>query len=268
VSFEDFQSSSTPEPEPAPAPEPEATSPWDEQPAFGGETRAFPRMSYDELQQVASSPAPAPGPESEAAPEPEATSPWDEQPAFGGETRAFPRVSYDELQQMASTPAAAPEPEPEPEPAPEPESLWDEPAAPSWSAEPEPAVESVNNFAAETSSPFASALQDEPVSDSPLFGAGEETPAEEPEAIESAPAEEPEWAKPALVAELAAEEPAAAAPLTGTGAGELTDEQIDRIARRVVQLMSDQIVRNIAWEVIPDLAEIVVKERIRQLENE
>ena len=56
---------------------------------------------------------------------------------------------------------------------------------------------------------------------------------------------------------------AAAAP-----AGELTDEQVDRIARRVVQLMSEQVVKNIAWEVIPDLAETVVKERIRQLESE
>ena len=49
---------------------------------------------------------------------------------------------------------------------------------------------------------------------------------------------------------------------------ELTDDQVDRIARRVVQMMSDQVVRNIAWEVIPDLAEMVVKERIRQLEAE
>ena len=51
-------------------------------------------------------------------------------------------------------------------------------------------------------------------------------------------------------------------------AGELTDEQVDRIARRVVQLMSETVVKNIAWEVIPDLAEMVVKERIRQLESE
>jgi hypothetical protein len=51
-------------------------------------------------------------------------------------------------------------------------------------------------------------------------------------------------------------------------AGDLSEEQIDRIARRVVQLMSDTVVRNIAWEVIPDLAEMVVKERIRQLESE
>ena len=49
---------------------------------------------------------------------------------------------------------------------------------------------------------------------------------------------------------------------------DLTEAQVDRIARRVVQLMADKVVRDIAWEVIPDLAEMVVKERIRQLEAE
>ncbi len=57
-------------------------------------------------------------------------------------------------------------------------------------------------------------------------------------------------------------------PSAARATGELSEEQIDRIARRVVQLMSEQVVRNIAWEVIPDLAEMVVKERIRQLESE
>ena len=55
---------------------------------------------------------------------------------------------------------------------------------------------------------------------------------------------------------------------SGGNGVDLTDEQVDRIARRVVQMLSDQVVRNIAWEVIPDLAEMVVKERIRQLESE
>ena len=64
-----------------------------------------------------------------------------------------------------------------------------------------------------------------------------------------------------------APEPAPAMQPASNGS-DLSDEQIDRIARRVVQLMSDQVVRNIAWEVIPDLAEMVVKERIRQLEGE
>ena len=59
-----------------------------------------------------------------------------------------------------------------------------------------------------------------------------------------------------------------APPSVPVRSSDLTEEQIDQIARRVVELMSDQVVRNIAWEVIPDLAEMVVKERIRQLEGE
>jgi hypothetical protein len=48
----------------------------------------------------------------------------------------------------------------------------------------------------------------------------------------------------------------------------LTDEQVDRIARRVVELLGENIVREVAWEVIPDMVEVVVKERIRELEAE
>src|SRR5437763_1805310 len=92
------------------APEPSAAEmPFEtaEPEAFSGETRAFPAMSFEELQKMANEPAPA-APPAPATPE---SSPWDEQaPAFGGETRAFPRVSFEELQQMASAPAAAPEP--------------------------------------------------------------------------------------------------------------------------------------------------------------
>ena len=66
----------------------------------------------------------------------------------------------------------------------------------------------------------------------------------------------------------AGEPKAEAPPAAASAAGELSDEQVDRIARRVVQLISDTVIRNIAWEVIPDLAEMVVKERIRQLESE
>lgn len=61
--------------------------------------------------------------------------------------------------------------------------------------------------------------------------------------------------------------PASAGAMGGIS-GDLTEEQVDRIARRVVQLMSEQVIRNIAWEIIPDMAEMLVKERIRQLESE
>ena len=47
----------------------------------------------------------------------------------------------------------------------------------------------------------------------------------------------------------------------------LSDEDVDRIARRVIELASERI-EQVAWEVIPDVAEVAVRERIRQLESE
>ena len=44
----------------------------------------------------------------------------------------------------------------------------------------------------------------------------------------------------------------------------LSQELIDAIARRVVEMMSDSVVREIAWEVVPELAELIIK---RQLEE-
>jgi len=220
-----------PEPPPA-APEPPAAaaepSPWDQQPAFSAETRAFPRMSFEELQQMAATtpepspepPPPPPAPPAAPAAEP---SPWDEPaPLTGGETQAFPRMSFEELQAMA---ASAPAEEPSP---------WSEPSASPFEAEPPPLEEQEAPFAPEmTAAPSAAFEEPEPLAD---------------------------IVNPQITDEVLAPAPAPT--------GDLTDDQIDRIARRVVQLMSEQVVRNIAWEVIPDLAEMVVKERIRQLESE
>jgi CheY-like chemotaxis protein len=54
----------------------------------------------------------------------------------------------------------------------------------------------------------------------------------------------------------------AAAP--SISADQLSPEMIDAIARRAVELMSDKVIREIAWEVVPDLAELLIK---RQLEE-
>lgn len=59
-----------------------------------------------------------------------------------------------------------------------------------------------------------------------------------------------------------------AAGIEGTTAATLSDEQIEKIARRVVELLSEEVIRKIAWEVIPDMAETVVRERIQELEAE
>jgi hypothetical protein len=46
----------------------------------------------------------------------------------------------------------------------------------------------------------------------------------------------------------------------------LSQAQIDAIARRVVEMMSDDVVRKIAWEVVPELADMIVRDRIKELE--
>ena len=289
--------------EPAAAEEPQApsASPF-EAPLYGGETRAFPKMSFEEMQQLASpsSSSSATSATPATQPEPPAASPWDEPaespfalsdasseaepPAFGGETRAFPKMSFDELQQMAASSSTA-----QPEPAP-----WEDTpsaSAPAWGHAPAfetsaapafetsaapafetpeaPAFEEASAFETSTASsadaaaPFAQP-EPEPQQETP-FALHEATP----EPAHEEPASEPETAAASDAAPapsaFATESPAI--PIAARGA-ELTDEQVDRIARRVVELMADQVVRNIAWEIIPDLAEIVVKERIRQLEAE
>jgi hypothetical protein len=222
------------------APSASEPSPWDEPKEDAGATRAFPSMSFDEMRQMAVQAEATPAPFDEPVAETPAaaeTSPWDEPPAaFGGETRAFPRMSFEEMEKMAAKPAAAPEPE------------W---AAPEELQTADPFAETES----ETESPFA---------------------AETPEPL----AAEPEWSpSPASadadtvnsqVTDVNSQVTDVNSQITDSAVppADLTDEQIDRIARRVVQLMSDKIVRDIAWEVIPELAEIVVKERIKQLEAE
>ena len=78
----------------------------------------------------------------------------------------------------------------------------------------------------------------------------------------SAPEPEPYFREPEPVAPLAqpAASPAAAF------AGELSEADVDRIARRVIELLGDKVVRDVAWEVVPDLAEVILKARIRELE--
>lgn len=51
-------------------------------------------------------------------------------------------------------------------------------------------------------------------------------------------------------------------------AGVLSEADVERVARRLVEMLGEQTVREVAWEVIPDLAEVVIKERIRELEAE
>lgn len=59
-------------------------------------------------------------------------------------------------------------------------------------------------------------------------------------------------------------EPEPVATSTTFSADQLSPEMIDAIARRVVEMMSDKVVREIAWEVVPDLAELLIKQQLEK----
>ena len=111
----------------------------------------------------------------------------------------------------------------------------------------------------------------------PWAGAEEPAPAWAESAPEPLP-EEPEPVKPRGAAMgVAAVAGAAVGAVAGMVAGsrsegghggELSDGDVDRIARRVVELMGEKLLREVAWEVVPDMAELVIKDRIRELERQ
>jgi CheY-like chemotaxis protein len=49
--------------------------------------------------------------------------------------------------------------------------------------------------------------------------------------------------------------------------GPLSDADVDRIARRVLELGGERVVRRVAWDVVPELAERLVRERLEELER-
>jgi len=290
-------SSSLPFEPPPPAPsfdEPPPASPF----GRAGETLAFPKMSFDDLQRLQqgaeAQPAdPTPfgdgndsipfNPPAPMASEPEPP------PSFGGragETLAFPKMNFDDLQKMqdqtTESPAEDPWSAPPASSAPA-EDPWSTPAEPvaapdmSWSPKSPATTEFGSESFSGSSAPFAMGSEALP------FDRTEEeeaTPEVEPEktmpetpaeAIENAPSWSMTSAESITPKADSMMQPAAASQEVSSSAnvsGDLTDAQIEKIARRVVEMLSDTVVRNIAWEVIPDVAASVVKERIKQLESE
>jgi CheY-like chemotaxis protein len=193
--------------------------------------------------------------------------------------------------QAAASPFAAP-PAAEPAVAEAPEAVPQFSAEPAWGAfeleaEPEPIPVPLEAFDREPSFTLEEEpsyqLESEPVFEleegAPSFGVREEVfsaPADL--TLEEAPPRESYLSEEAIPgaamagAALAAAAPAAISEPTpsGTvnGGGRLSDEDVDRIARRVAELLGDKAVRDVAWEVIPDLAEVIIRDRLRELESE
>jgi len=94
---------------------------------------------------------------------------------------------------------------------------------------------------------------------------------ERPGMIDARPAPAAQgWATPSAEPAPAEDEPAVepAPERDGELAPRLSQADVDAIARAVVARLSDKVLREIAWDVVPDLAEIVVRERLRELERD
>jgi CheY-like chemotaxis protein len=130
------------------------------------------------------------------------------------------------------------------------------PPAPAWESSfiaDEPAAEAIPAFTVEAPAPAASEAQAQaPAAGQESWAHTAVEAADAPMAIEAAgapAAADMERAAPAVDSTQASAQP-------------LSQEMIDAIARRVVELMSDGVVREIAWEVVPDLAERLIKLRL------
>jgi len=129
---------------------------------------------------------------------------------------------------------------------------------------PEAAVEPVTEpFAGTDEEPFGTTSET-------ITGAVEEPGAADES--ESGTADTPEFKDEPSMADTSPVEPPVEADQPASqpiavGDVELSEEDVDRIARRVVELASDRL-DQIAWEILPDMAEIVVRQRIRELEAE
>jgi len=51
-------------------------------------------------------------------------------------------------------------------------------------------------------------------------------------------------------------------------ADSLSPQMIDAIARRAVEMLSDEVIREIAWEVVPSLAELLIKRQLEEKESQ
>jgi CheY-like chemotaxis protein len=239
-------------PEPAFVPEPAQAA---------GESTVFEEVLEEDLDFGAEDFEPVPEPEAEAPSGAEGGALWTPSSSTlppipqrgaganagaGGPARIPGRT--DLLPPQALEPEATPAFEPEPEPAfePEPEPVFEPEPPPAFEPEPGPAFEPEPEPAPRT---LASA----------------------PRLAGFVPAEAPgtgDTQSFADVARAVAEPVPAPPPPSEAAAVSVPVDMVEKIAQRVVAQISEKAVREIAWEVIPDLAEALIKQEIERLKAE
>jgi len=234
----DFRFDERPAPPPAPtrqepaplAPPTAADSP------FGGDVGKTQKLNIADLSDLFSPKTQPPRPVDAATTQPLVSAPF-------GTIPSLPPVDTQPLPAPPEPPAVEPA-----APAP-PEPFF---AAPPTIATPEPTWGLTAAFNAMTS------------------GAGQATGAEPepPPAVDvpvAEPEPEPEPAPAPVPAPVAAAAAPVAEPAAVVPAGPLSDADVERIARRVLELATP-LLEQIAWEVLPDVAETLVRQRIAELE--
>jgi CheY-like chemotaxis protein len=84
------------------------------------------------------------------------------------------------------------------------------------------------------------------------------------------------YGQPEVRYEVLEENPGVVVPESSTGQSSLraatvdnvSPELIEAIARRAVELLSDKVVREIAWDVVPELAELLIKRQLEEKESQ
>ncbi len=208
-------------------------------------------------------------------------------PAFDIPEEEATQPTVSEPETEVEDAASEPEPEMEPiaseEPTPEPEDLADAfqlEAEPESAEETEQEAEPVAETEAAAQEPDVEeeevevdfAIQDEPTTVQ-LNEYEVETPVEEPEETREEEEAEPEPIPEPLDLSYAEEDHEVIHPpssLSDAAAVKslLSDEDIERIAKRVIEVLGRDALKEVAWEVIPVVAEEVVRSRIRELEQE
>jgi CheY-like chemotaxis protein len=188
--------------------------------------------------------------------EPEPEPAFEPQPAPAFEPEPAPVLEPEPAPVLEPEPAPAFEPEPAPAFEPEPAPAFEPEPAPAFEPEPAPVLEPEPAPAFEPQP--APAFEPEPAP------GGKPQPAPEP-APPPGPTVPESFAD--VAAAVAPPEPPPL-PASEAAAFAVPVEMVEKIAQRVVAQISEKAVREIAWEVIPDLAEALIKQEIERLKAE